>query len=407
MTLRRLLRIFGVGALLVPASLAMVFVYAVTRDVAVPFDAEWARQVRLSPPTELVPGSRLPPSLRVDESNNNLDVIHFAGRYFLAWRSAPHHFATDAARLLIVSSPDREEWVHEATFDLDRRDLREPRFLELDGRLLFYFFEAEDDPRGFTPISMRAAERRGDGTWTPSRPIFEPGHVVWRAKVRNGVAYMCAYRGDGLYSNLGVAGKPRLLVSEDGYQWRSLSGEASPVDHPGASECDFEFDAAGNLVALVRVEARGALLCTAPAQRLDRWDCELTPYRHDSPLLFRHGDVFYAIARRNLAGPLDTGQSWLWDPIELLWYQLRYWFSRKRTTLYRIVPDEHRSVPVIDFPSRGDTAFAGIVPLEGGRFWVANYSSAINGPDYPWVAGQLTGSRIYSFEIDLPAEHER
>ncbi len=402
MNLRRLATLVAAIVLAPAVFVAAVFVYAVTREVPVSFDPSLAGQVHLSAPTALAPGPGLPPDLKLGPSNNNLDVIRFAGRYFLAWRTARFHFASDDARMVIVSSTDRERWTHEASFDLDRRDLREPRFLDLNGRLFFYFFEAEDNPRGFTPLSMRAAERRGDGTWTESRPIFEPGHVVWRAKVRNGRAYMCSYRGDRLYDDLGVAGKPRLLTSTDGYNWESISGDTSPVPYPGASECDFEFDDQGNLVALVRVEARGALVCTAPATRLQRWDCTPTPYRHDSPLLFRHGNTFYAIARRNLAGPLDTGQRWLPDTAELLWYQLRYWFSRKRTTLYRVIPEEQRTVPVLDFPSRGDTAFAAAAPLDDGSYWVANYSSDLDGPDYPWVLGQLTGSRIYGFELKLP-----
>jgi len=401
MVRRLLIAVFTVPVA-VAIFLAATFLYAVTRDVEVSFDPQLAGQVRLSDPLPIVPGPGLPADVVPGPSNNNLDVIRFGGRYFLAWRSARHHFASDDARMLIVSSRDREHWVHEATFDLDRRDLREPRFLDLNGRLLFYFFEAADNPRGFTPLFMRAAERRDDGTWTESRQIFEPGHVVWRAKVRHGRAYMCAYRGDGLYEQLGVAGKPRLLTSADGYDWHSLSGAESPVPQAGASECDFEFDADGNLVALVRVEARGALVCTAPAQRLHKWDCTPTPYRHDSPLLFRHGDAFFAIARRNLGGPLDTGQRWLPDPVEVLWYQLRYWFARKRTTLYRVLPQEHRTTPVLDFPSRGDTAFAGIATLDDGSYWVANYSSDLDGPDYPWVLGQLTGSRIYGAELTFP-----
>ena len=45
----------------------------------------------------------------------------------------------------------------------------------------------------------------------------------------------------------------------------------------GAEVTIIPFDEEGNLVALVRVEARGALICTAPADRLDQWDCTATP----------------------------------------------------------------------------------------------------------------------------------
>lgn len=376
--------------------------YGVTRDEPYVFDEALAARVTLSPPTALVPGPGLPPDLALGASNNNLDVIEAGGRTFLGFRTAPHHFASDDARLVILSSPDRKGWTKEAEFDLDRRDLREPRFLAIGDRLLFYFFEAEDRATGFAPVAMRVSERAPDGSWSESRAVFEPGFVPWRAKVRSGRVWLCGYDGRGLYDALGEKGATRLLVSDDGLTWTSISGDRSPTGAPGSSECDFDFDDAGNLVAIVRVEARGALVCTAPAARLERWDCAPTPHRHDSPLLFRDGDRFFAIARRNLGGALDRGESVLPERVATLLEQLRYWVTRKRTTLYEILPAERRTVPVLDFPSKGDTAFAGIVPLGDGRYWVANYSSDLEGPDWPWLGGQLTGSRIYGFELALP-----
>ena len=82
-----------------------------------------------------------------------------------------------------------------------------------------------------------------------------------------------------------------------------------------------------------------------------------------------------------------------------MWAQLRYWVTRKRTTLYEVLPDELRSVPILDFPSAADTAFAGIVALGPGRFWVANYTSPLAGIDPPWVVGQSRRTEIVSFEL--------
>jgi hypothetical protein len=304
----------------------------------------------------------------------------------------------------VLSSADREHWVHETTFDLDRRDLREPRFLVLGDRLFFYFFEAEDRSTGFAPLSIRAAVRAPDGTWSGSRPIFEPGHVVWRTKVRGGRAYMCGYLGRALYEEPGTARRTRLLTSEDGFHWTSVSGAESPVALGGTSECAFEMDDAGNLVALVRIEARGSAVCTAPAGRLERWDCSESPYRHDSPILFAWQGRTFALARRSLGGPMERGPEW-WPPqVRFLWAQLRYWWTRKRTTLYEVLPGERRLVPLLDLPSRGDTAFAGVVPLADGGgdddgFWVANYTSPLQGIDPPWMLGQMRDTHIVSFTL--------
>ncbi len=318
-------------------------------------------------------------------------------------RTAPHHFATDEARLLVLSSPDRRRWTLERVFDLDRRDLREPRFLVHDGRLLFYFFEAGDDPLAFRPISIRVAVRGADGSWGDSRPIGEPGRVVWRVKSRFGRAWMTVYHGAGLYEDLLASGGVRLLVSDDGIAWESTSGDRAAFDDAGGSECAFEFDAEGNLVALIRVEAWGAQVCTAPADRLERWDCTPTLRRHDSPLLLRRGEDFYAIARRNVAAPMARDLPLLGASLDLGWSMLRYSASRKRTALYQLLPSERRTVPLLDLPSRGDTAFAGAVWLAPDRLWVTNYTSPLDGPDVPWIVGQLRPTHVYGLELGFPA----
>ncbi|MDJ0790050.1 MAG: hypothetical protein QNK05_24910 [Myxococcota bacterium] len=395
---------FGLLALaLLPVAVAAgLFVHGWQRDVPDPrfheFDDRPLPFV-VGEATPLVPGPGLPADLPLGAANNNLDVAFHAGRFFLGFRTAPHHWATDAAKLHVLSSVDRERWEHEASFDLAERDLREPRFLVLDGRLFFYFFEAADRATGFAPIGMRASERRADGSWSPDEPFHEPEHVVWRAKVHGGSAWMSVYRGSGLYEEPGRARRTRLLRSDDGRHWESVSGAESPIAQGGTSECAFEFDAEGNLVALVRVEARGALVCTAPADRLERWDCDETPYRHDSPLLFQDEGRFFALARRNLGGPIESGPGFWPDQLRFLYAQLRYWFARKRTTLYELLPEERRMVPLVDLPSAGDTAFAGIVPLGEGRFWVANYTSPIEELDPPWVVGQSRPTRIVGFEL--------
>jgi len=61
-------------------------------------------------------------------ANNNLDVLDHGGRRYLAWRTAPIHFASPRTYLHVVSSGDRgATWQPETTVDLGR-DVREPRF---------------------------------------------------------------------------------------------------------------------------------------------------------------------------------------------------------------------------------------------------------------------------------------
>ncbi len=374
--------------------------YGVTRDEPHAFEPERLPGLGVGEVLPLVPGPGLPAGVEIQGSTNNLDAARFEGLFFLAVRTAPHHFATDEARLLIFSSPDRSDWRLEHEIDLPRSDLREPRFLAFRGTLRLYFVELGDDPFAFKPRWIHVTERGADGAWSASERIFEEGHIVWRLREHAGLAWMSVYHGAELYEDFGNSGSVRLLVSEDGRNFHSVSGEASPIDAIGPSECAFDFAEDGSLVALVRIESRGSLVCTAPATRLDRWDCTPTGYRHDSPLIVQEGGRFFAIARRSLSGPFPAG-GWLPERLALAWSLVRYSATRKRTAIYEILPEERRTVLLADLPSQGDTAFAASVPLGEGRHWVANYTSPLDGRDLPWFFGQLLGSVVVGFDVDL------
>lgn len=352
-----------------------------------------------TPLVQMVPGPGLPPQVHCRSANNNLDLIRFHDRLFLAFRTAPTHFASAKTRLYIVSTVDQEKWDYEAEVFLGY-DMREPRFLALGDKLMFYFFEAGKNPFSFTPQHIYAMERRGPGEWTEPVPVFEPQCVLWRAKVRNGRAYATVYCGEGMYSGGNESISIYFLTTDDGYHFTPVNPD-KPVVATGGSETAFEFDAQGNLYTVIRNETGdgqtwGSKVCRAAPADLSDWRCAVTPFKYDSPLLFRHGEEIYLIARRNLDGAYDKGQRWLPDPMEGLYYLARYWWTRKRTALYRLDRENLSLDPVLDFPSRGDTAFPALVPLDDNRYLIYNYSSPPEGKDRVWMSGQLTGTQIYS-----------
>lgn len=352
-----------------------------------------------SPVVQVVPGPGLPPEVKCMGSNNNLDLVRFQDRLFLAFRTAPTHFASAKTRLYIVSSVDEKKWDYEAEVWLGS-DMREPRFLAIGDKLMFYFFEAGKNPLAFEPKQIFAMERKGRGEWSRPVAVFEPRCVLWRAKVRNGKAYATVYCGTGMYTGGNEDISIYFLTSADGYHFSAVD-PARPVVAKGGSETAFEFDASGNLYAVIRNETGdgrtwGSKVCTAPASALADWKCETTPFKYDSPLMFRHGDDLYLIARRNLDGAYDKEERWMWDPAEGLYYLARYWWTRKRTALYKLDTASLRLDPVLDFPSRGDTAFPALVQLDEHHYLMYNYSSPLEGKDRVWMAGQITGTRIYS-----------
>lgn len=363
-------------------------------DSQVVFNKDHAARVSYSALEEVVPGGNLPKKLKSYRSNNNLDIIQYKGRYFFAYRTAPTHFASTKTMLYVLSSRDAKKWDYETEIHLGR-DLREPRFLVYKGKLFLYFFQGGVKLTSFEPDSMYGLVYQSPAKWTRPVKIYKPGYVVWRAKEHNGKAIMSVYYGVGLYTNETRPTHLRLLESGNGIHYKMLDGKEVSGE-TSAEEGEFEFDDAGNLYATLRLEMKGGKVCRAPAGGLTNWTCKFSSYKYDSALMFRHGGEFYVVARRNVAGPYNRNSKLLPKSLRSKWYLVRYSLSRKRSTLYRLNKEKLTLEPLFDFPSRGDTAYAGITKTGKNTYLLLNYSSDIKKFDWSWLGGQLVGSKIYA-----------
>lgn len=358
-------------------------------------------RVLTSEPRWAVPGMSLPPEAAIMASNANVDIQFHGDRLFMAWRTAPFHFASDRALMHVVSTRDQGiSWEYEALVDLDT-DVREPRLLSLGGRLQLIFFEAGTDMFAFEPVRMWRMVRNGAGIWGEREVMVDDGEVPWDVKVRRGRAWMTSYRGEH-YQEGGVI-EVYFKTSTDGETWKAVDG-APFVYKGGASEAAFEFDSDGSLWAVLRNEdgdatGWGSLLCHAPEDALSHWVCpeESDPERYDSPELFRHGDDLYLAARRDVGGPFGgPGGGSLVD----------YSFRPKRSALYRIDKAAGRVVHLQDLPGTGDTAFPAVRRTGSHSFLLANYTSPLEDPDITWMLGQTSekGTSIYLLDLDFIPE---
>jgi hypothetical protein len=144
-------------------------------------------------PRFIIPDGTLP--VPTQAANNNVAIALAGGRTFVAWRTAPTHFASEETELHVISSPDAAApWTHEATFALGT-DVREPAFLLHEGRLALTFFEAGSNPAAFEPIAVWRAERCDAGAWSAAR-ISEGEKDPWDVKTRGGRTFRTAYSGD-------------------------------------------------------------------------------------------------------------------------------------------------------------------------------------------------------------------
>jgi hypothetical protein len=370
-------------------------------NAAVPPGQEY--RVEVSSPEWVVPGAALPKGLRLGPSNNNVSLCRHDGRLYLAWRTAPTHFASTESRIHVVSSDTPAgPWTLETTIAFGS-DAREPFLLSVGSRLFLYFSELGSEAYRFEPRGLWRMERLGPRRWSQKEQWGGAGEVAWDYKVRRGRVWMTSYRGDRYrLENPDIS--LRFRWSPDGVVWNDGPVSESIVYRGGVSEASFEFEASGRLWAVTRNEdgdrsGFGSHLVTAPADAPWAWSFpdKSDPERHDSPRLFRHGDDLYVIARRDPVRAFDwTGAMaprWAHRMVLLASYSLR----PKTTALYRIDTATRRLLHVCDLPGAGDTAFPSIVRTGPHEVLVANYTSPALGEDASWIRGQLsaTGTSIY------------
>jgi hypothetical protein len=362
-------------------------------------DTEQRYRLVVSDPLAVVPSPGLPPDLEVSRSNNNLAIALHQGRLFLAFRTAPIHFASPDARLVVLSSPDLgRSWSREASFATGR-DLREPFLLEVGGRLHLYFVELDARFYRFEALALRRSSRCGPGCWTELETWGGSDEIAWDFKVRGGRAWMTSYR----HKRYELAARPveiHFRASTDGLGWREVG--VGPVYSGGATETAFEFDRGGTLWAITRNEdgdatGFGSHVASAEAHALGSWrfPARSDPSKFDSPRLFRHGNDVYLVARRHLGTAFGTRFPRLSGSPRRLLEWASYSLAPKRTAIYRLDRAACRFEPLVDLPSAGDTAFPSIVRLSPNEFLIANYSSAFRHARRSWLWGQLNGTGIY------------
>lgn len=382
------------------------------------------RRTRVDPPIELgrhavtvadtrrvVPGEGLPAGVRLGASNNNLDAIRHADGYvYLAFRTAPHHFASPETAIYVVRSRDERTWSLEARFALGT-DLREPRLLSLGDKVFLYVSRLGKNALAFEPQGMSLAERRTDGTWSDLEPMGPPGIMGWRVRRWGSTPVFLVYSGgDTIYDmstpNLNV----ELWKSGDGRNWSPYDPARPSVYAGGGSEADAVLGDDGTLYGVIRNEAGdatgwGSKVCRAPAGDIAAWNCRSDPRKFDSPFMFWHDGEAYLIARRNLNGSgeydLGTGPG---RTLRTIWNQVSYSLSPKRTALWRYVQGEDRFAWILDLPSRGDCCFPAVLEGESPEERIVyDYSCALDGPDVAWLRGQRGETFVFRHVLRFAA----
>lgn len=351
-----------------------------------------AQQVQVDEWQNLTTSGKLPPQVKIQHSNNNLDLVKFNNKYYLAFRTAPTHFASKKVVMYVVSSTDLETWTYETEITMGT-DLREPRFAVYRDTLNLYFFQGGKKMFRFEPQKIFVCRKPLSGNWSQPQTIHLDGFVPWRLRERKDTLYLSAYYGKNLYRN-NHRSNLRLFSSVDAVNWHPISQEPQ-IGILSAEEGEFIFDKEGNLFATVRLEGTGALVCKADNTNLATWQTKRIKTKYDSALLFDHGDDIYLVSRRNLDGDIDKVKHRKNEKQHRLSNLIRYSITRKVTALFKFNKQDLSLSHITDFPSTGDNAYAGIAEAGPHEYVLMNYSSNIRGRRKNWINGQLGKTYIY------------
>lgn len=327
----------------------------------------------------------------VCQHNENTDLTWWHGAVYLVHRTASSQVLGPNSSLRVYRSLDEGR-----TFRLQAiipapagRDIRDPCFFVV-GKQLFIKaitrlpgFALRDQNAGSITVETRSSDGR---RWTATRAIGPVGWGFWRVVKHGGVYYSTAYE-DG---DLRIV----LYRSRDGIRWNA-GPQIYGVSADTPLEAELAFSPSGkSMLALVRMDGNNVDLLGYQGRlrtkvcwsrpRFARFTCPetLNGVRLDGAVAFYWGQRLFVIAREHLHGP----------------------GIRKRTALYEITGKLEGGPIGIhkwgEFPSAGDTSYAGVVPLGGARFLVSWYSSPLQG-DPSWLAGFSGPTNIWEATIDL------
>jgi hypothetical protein len=357
-----------------------------------------AQGVHFSEWKNVIRSCKFSEEIKLQASNNNLDLVKYKDKYYLAFRTAPTHFASKKVWLYVVSSTDLQNWEFEKGINLNS-DVREPRWYTYHDTLFLMFFQGGQDLFHFEPKCIYSAFTTGNKAWSELIDNGLYGYVPWRIHERNDTLYLSAYYGVNLYQN-SHHGDLRLFTSTDGIIWNTLADEPQ-VTVKGAEEGEFVFDKQGNLWAVIRLEGSGSMVAYADKGNLKNWKLFPSKYKYDSSFLFEHNDDIYLLSRRNLDGEADKSPLWMKPGTRRNLNIIRYSVTRKTTALFKLNKKEMKMDFVKDMVGTGDNAYPALVNNGSGKFVVMNYSSDLKHKKRNWLSGQLGKTFIYLAEMTI------
>ena len=322
--------------------------------------------------------------------NENTDLVTWNGAiWFIHRTSNSQVLGPNSALHVYRSADDGATFTETARIPAPvDRDIRDPHFyvvgstLHVKALARLPVISVRDSNVDTLAMEMHSE----DGTaWSALTPMGPAGQSFWRIREHGGTYFTASYEdGDKAIT---------LFTSKDGVAWTKGAvvydkSEDTPL------ETELVFMPSGKLLALVRMDGTEAELlgdqgrlrtkvCWADPPSYLAFTCpqDITGQRLDGPLAFFVGPRLFVVARKHLQG---TG--------------------KKRTSLFELTGTLEGGPLSIkdwgDFPSAGDTSYAGVAMKADGRALVSWYSGQL-AKDEVWLLGMIEPTNIWHGVIDF------
>ena len=257
------------------------------------------------------------------------DIGKFKGYFYLGFMLGVKHMVDKENKSMVLKSKDGVNWTPSNLIHCGM-DTREPKFMDIGGRLFVYFFTIVPAPDKSRMITDSWYVYTDDGRiWTQPKK-FAGEEKFWRPFCHNGAAYCVSHPKDP------APDRPcKLYKSSDGIDWEFIAGiPIDPMDKP--NEASLAFDSKENLYVFIRTD-RGAN----------------HSYVLKSPAPYTEFEVFDMGKR--LGGPL------IWIKNDKIYLGARFFteFGYRHTAIYRL--DENMQPHMVCvLPSFGDCSYMGI-----------------------------------------------
>ncbi len=233
---------------------------------------------------------------RPDTKHNGFtDMTYFQGEFYVTFRTGHSHSrlrsGLSGSKAIVLRSADGVTWVEDVVLQLKGVEIRDPKFLQVDNRLMLY------TPSGRVPrppssedvLTTYGFERLGPGRW--SEP-FECGHCFfWRPKKWRDQYIVGPY----VWPEKDAAVK--LLSSPDGRTWKIISTIGDVAS--GASEADL-WTEGDQLTAFSRADPKEgdhSMLVSRFIEPENRWETVSSARIIQAPCVFKAGEMIMVSGR--------------------------------------------------------------------------------------------------------------